>query len=101
MKDYTDIIIAPVITEKSAAAAEKNVYTFKVASEANKIEIKKAIEEAFGVKVEKVNTLNVKGKTKAQNTKQGRTVGKTSDYKKAIVTLTKDSKTIAFFDSLQ
>ena len=67
----------------------------------NKIEIKKAVEEIFDVKVEKVNTLNVKGKTKAQNTKQGRTVGKTSDYKKAIVTLTKDSKTIAFFDSLQ
>ena len=58
MKDYTDIIIAPVITEKSAHQAEQNVYTFKVASNANKTEIKKAIEAAFGVKVEKVNTLN-------------------------------------------
>lgn len=64
MKDYTDIIIAPVITEKSAMQAENNVYTFKVAASANKIEIKKAIEEAFGVKVEKVNTLNTKSKAK-------------------------------------
>ena len=83
MKDYTDIIIAPVITEKSAAAAEKNVYTFKVASEANKIQIKKAIEAAFGVKVEKVNTLNTKAKAK----RVGRYTGKTKTYKKAIVTL--------------
>ena len=88
MKDYTDIIIAPVITEKSAAA-EKNVYTFKVASEANKIEIKKAIEEAFGVKVEKVNTLNTKSKAK----RVGRYTGKTQTYKKAIVTL-KDGEKI-------
>ena len=83
MKDYTDIIIAPVITEKSAAAAEKNVYTFKVASEANKIQIKKAIEAAFGVKVEKINTLN----TKAKDRRVGRYTGKTKTYKKAIVTL--------------
>ncbi|MCI7003412.1 MAG: 50S ribosomal protein L23 [Eubacteriales bacterium] len=96
-----DIIIKPILTEKSYKGLANKVYTFKVAKDANKIEIKKAIEEIFDVKVEKVNTLNVKGKTKAQNTKQGRTVGKTSDYKKAIVTLTKDSKTIAFFDSLQ
>lgn len=89
MKDYTDIIIAPVITEKSAVAAEKNVYTFKVASEANKIEIKKAIEEAFGVKVEKVNTLNTKSKAK----RVGRYTGKTQTYKKAIVTL-KDGEKI-------
>ena len=89
MKDYTDIIIAPVITEKSAAAAEKTVYTFKVASEANKIEIKKAIEEAFGVKVEKVNTLNTKSKAK----RVGRYTGKTQTYKKAIVTL-KDGEKI-------
>ena len=54
MKDFTDIIIAPVITEKAAIQAEANVYTFKVAAEANKIEIKKAIEEAFGVKVVKI-----------------------------------------------
>lgn len=89
MKDYTDIIIAPVITEKSAAQAEKNVYTFKVAESANKIEIKKAIEEAFGVKVEKVNTLN----TKAKDKRVGRYTGKTKTYKKAFVTL-KDGEKI-------
>lgn len=89
MKDYTDIIIAPVITEKSAEQAEKNVYTFKVASNANKIEIKKAIEEAFGVKVEKINTLNTKSKSK----RVGRYTGKTKTYKKAFVTL-KDGEKI-------
>ena len=83
MKDYTDIIIAPVITEKSAAQAENNVYTFKVASSANKIEIKKAIEEAFSVKVKKINTLNTKAKSK----RVGRYTGKTKTYKKAFVTL--------------
>ncbi len=89
MKDYTDIIIAPVITEKSASAAEKNVYTFKVASDANKTEIKKAIEAAFGVKVEKINTLN----TKAKDKRVGRYTGKTQTYKKAIITL-KDGEKI-------
>ena len=64
MKDFTDIIIAPVITEKAAIQAEANIYTFKVAKDANKIEIKKAIEEAFGVKVVKVNTANTKAKDK-------------------------------------
>ena len=96
-----DIIIKPILTEKSYSGIANKVYTFKVAKNANKVEIRKAVEEIFDVKVEKVNTINVKGKEKAQNTRQGRTVGKTSDYKKAIVTLTKDSKTIAFFDSLQ
>ena len=91
MKDYTDIIIAPVITEKSAHQAEQNVYTFKVASSANKIEIKKAIEAAFGVKVEKVSTLNTKAKSK----RVGRYTGKTKTYKKAFVTL-KDGETIEF-----
>lgn len=89
MKDYTDIIIAPVITEKSAMQAEQNVYTFKVAADANKIAIKKAIEEAFGVKVEKVNTLNTKSKAK----RVGRYTGKTKTYKKAFVTL-KDGEKI-------
>ena len=89
MKDYTDIIIAPVITEKSAALAENNVYTFKVADTANKTEIKKAIEAAFGVKVEKINTLN----TKAKDKRVGRYTGKTQTYKKAIITL-KDGEKI-------
>ena len=88
MKDYTDIIIAPVITEKSAHQAEQNVYTFKVASSANKIEIKKAIEAAFGVKVEKVNTLNTKAKSK----RVGRYTGKTKTYKKAYITLADGEK---------
>ena len=88
MKDYTDIIIAPVITEKSAHQAEQNVYTFKVASNANKTEIKKAIEAAFGVKVEKVNTLNTKAKSK----RVGRYTGKTQTYKKAYITLADGDK---------
>lgn len=83
MKDYTDVIIAPVITEKSAYATEKNVYTFKVAASANKIQIKDAIEKAFDVKVKSVNTLN----TKAKDKRVGRYTGKTKTYKKAIVTL--------------
>ena len=96
-----DIIIKPILTEQSYKKIANKVYTFRVAKEATKVEIKNAVEEIFGVKVEKVNTMIVKGKVKAQNTRRGRTVGKTSDYKKAIVTLTKESKTIAFFDSLQ
>ena len=89
MKDYTNIIIAPVITEKSAIQRENNAYTFKVAKDANKIQIKKAIEEAFGVKVVKVNTLNTKSKSK----RVGRYTGKTKAYKKAYVTL-KDGDSI-------
>lgn len=88
MKDYTDIIIAPVITEKAAVQAENNVYTFKVAADANKIEIKKAIESAFGVKVIKINTLN----TKAKDKRVGRYTGKTKTYKKAFVTLADGDK---------
>lgn len=88
MKDYTDIIIAPVITEKSATQAEANVYTFKVAASANKIEIKKAIEAAYNVKVVKVNTLN----TKAKDKRVGRYTGKTQTYKKAFITLADGDK---------
>jgi large subunit ribosomal protein L23 len=88
MKDFTDIIIAPVITEKAAIQAEANIYTFKVAKDANKIEIKKAIEEAFGVKVVKVNTAN----TKAKDKRVGRYTGKTQTYKKAFITLADGEK---------
>ena len=95
-----DIIIRPILTEKSYTGIANKVYTFEVASSANKVQIRKAVEEVFNVQVEKVNTIKVKGKQKSQNTKQGRTVGKTSDYTKAIVTLKKDSKPIAFFESL-
>ena len=94
------IIIKPLLTEKSYSGIANKVYTFIVAKNAGKIEIKNAVEKLFNVKVESVNTSVVKGHKKTQNTKAGRTVGKTSDYKKAVVTLTPDSKTIAFFDSL-
>lgn len=95
MNSY-DIIKKPVLTEKSYSGIAFKRYTFKVDVNANKTEIKQAIEEIFGVKVAKVNTVNVMGKTK----RRGVTVGKRPDYKKAIVQLTKDSKTIEFFDSL-
>ena len=91
-----DIILAPVITEKSVAALGDKKYTFRVAKDANKIEIAKAIEEIFGVKVAKVNTISMKGKKR----RMGRFEGYTSDWKKAVVTLTEDSKTIEFFDGL-
>ena len=95
MKQY-DIILKPILSEKSYADIANKKYTFKVAKSANKVEIKKAIEEIFGVKVKSVNTANIDGKLK----RQGKTQGYTSDYKKAYVTLTADSKTIEFFDSL-
>ncbi|MBR3760005.1 MAG: 50S ribosomal protein L23 [Ruminococcus sp.] len=96
MKAPQDIILKPVITEKSMDELQKGKYTFKVATDANKSEIKKAVEALFNVKVAKVNTLNCNGKEK----RMGRFVGKTSDWKKAIVTLTEDSKTIEFFEGM-
>ncbi|MFS8541238.1 MAG: 50S ribosomal protein L23 [Tissierellales bacterium] len=92
-----DIIIEPIITEESMDAMAERKYTFKVDKRANKSEIKKAVEKIFGVKVAKVNTINVKGKKK----RVGMSVGKTPDWKKAIVTLTEDSKEIEFFEGLQ
>lgn len=91
-----DIIIRPIITEKSMDGLAERKYTFKVMKSANKIEVKKAVEALFGVKVEKVNTISVKGRKK----RMGRSEGYTSDWKKAIVTLTADSKTIEFFDGM-
>ena len=96
MKTSYDIIIKPIITEASMAGLAERKYTFKVAKTANKVEIKNAIEEIFKVKVESVNTLNVYGKIK----RQGRTEGLTGNYKKAVVQLASDSKSIEFFDSL-
>lgn len=87
MKHYSDIIIAPVITEKSMAERQNNVYTFKVVKSATKEEIKKAVEDAFKVSVKSVNTLN----TKAKKRRVGRYVGTTKTYKKAIVTLANGS----------
>ena len=98
--DANEIIVRPLLTEKSYSGIQNKTYTFIVNKNANKVQIAKAVEEKFKVEVEKVNTILVKGKKKSQNTKQGRTVGKTSDYKKAIVTLTEKSKPIAFFERL-
>ncbi len=91
-----DIILKPVTTEKTYAGIADKKYTFIVMKKANKTQIKDAVEEIFGVKVESVNTANVKGKKK----RVGNNEGYTSNYKKAIVQLTKDSKSIEFFDSL-
>ncbi len=96
MKAPQDIILKPVITEKSMDGLQAGKYTFKVATDANKIEIKNAVEKLFGVKVAKVSTMNCRGRSK----RVGRHVGKTADWKKAIVTLTEDSKTIEFFDGM-
>ena len=96
MKTAYDIIIKPVITEQSMEATEEKKYVFQVANDANKIEIKKAVEEIFGVKVEKVNTIRMEGKMK----RQGIFVGRRASWKKAMVKLTADSKTIEFFEGM-
>ena len=96
MKAPQDIIIKPIITERSMDALQSGKYTFKVDKNANKIEIADAVEKLFDVKVAKVNTLNCNGRTK----RVGRYVGKTADWKKAIVKLKEDSKTIEFFDGM-
>ena len=91
-----DIIIKPILSEKSFSGIQMKRYTFKVAKNATKVDIKRAVEEVFGVEVAKVNTVSVKGKIK----RRGATSGKRPDYKKAIVQLTESSKSIEFFDSL-
>lgn len=96
MKSAADIIVRPLITEKGMSAISRKCYTFEVAKDATKPEIAKAVEEMFGVEVASVNTLNMKKKPK----RVGYHVGFTSEWKKAIVTLTEGSKSIAFFDSL-
>ena len=91
-----DIIIKPIITEESMMGTAFKKYTFKVAKNANKAEIKAAVEEVFDVKVAKVNTMRCKGHLR----RYGRYEGYTPSWKKAIVTLSEDSKTIDFFDGL-
>ena len=92
-----DIILKPIITEHSMDCLAQGKYTFKVAKDANKIEIAKAVEKLFkGVKVAKVNTISVRGRKK----RMGRNEGYTSDWKKAVVTLAEGSKTIEFFDGM-
>ncbi len=96
MKTAQDIIIAPIITEKSMSGVAGKKYTFKVDRDATKYEIADAVKELFKVDVAKVNTVNVRGKVK----RMGRYEGKTAAFKKAIVTLKADSKPIEFFDGL-
>jgi len=91
-----DIILRPIITEASMDGVEIKKYTFAVAKDANKIEIAKAVEQLFKVKVQKVNTISMHGKPRTY----GRFQGYTSAWKKAIVTLTEDSDTIEVFDGL-
>jgi large subunit ribosomal protein L23 len=94
MKNARDIIKRPVITERSTDLMEENKFVFEVDLKANKTEIKQAVEEIFGVTVAKVNTMRVPSKQK----RVGRYVGRTSEWKKAIVTLTPDSKPLNFFE---
>ena len=97
MKNSYDIILKPVITESSMDMLADKKYTFKVATDANKIEIKKALETVFpSIKVARVNTLRTLGKMKRQGMHQGRT----REIKKAYVTLTEDSKPIEFFEGM-
>ena len=95
-KAAQDIILRPVITEETMMASALKKYSFIVARDANKIEIAKAVEQLFGVKVAKVNTINVKGHLR----RYGRFEGYLPSKKKAVVTLTEDSKPIDFFDGL-
>ena len=97
MKNVYDIIRRPVITEQSMEAVADKKYVFVVDIEANKTEIKAAVEQVFGVKVAKVNTIRMQGKTKRTGAYPA---GKRPAYKKAIVTLTADSKTIEFFEGM-
>ena len=92
-----DIIRRPIITEQSMEAIADKKYVFEVAINANKGEIKEAVEAAFGVKVAKVNTIRMQGKVKRTGAYPA---GRRSEYKKAVVTLTADSKTIEFFEGM-
>jgi len=97
MSNSSDIILRPIISEQSTEHVELKKYVFEVAPSANKIEIKKAIEDLFDVEVSKVTTLNMKGKIK----RTGRyPAGRRKDWKKAVVKLTDGSKTIEFFEGL-
>ena len=96
MKSVYDIIIRPIITEKSMESVEMKKYVFEVAKDATKVDVRKAIEKIFGVKVMSVNTINVIGKEK----RMGVHVGKTASFKKAVVRLTADSKPIEFFEGM-
>ena len=91
-----DIVIRPIITERSMSGIAMKKYTFEVAKDATKIDIARAVEELFGVQVQKVNTMHVRGRLR----RQGRSQGYTPSWKKATVTLKEDSKTIEFFEGM-
>ena len=91
-----DIVIRPIITERSMSGIAMKKYTFEVAKDATKIDIARAVEELFGVQVQKVNTMHVRGRFR----RRGRSQGYTPAWKKAIVTLKEDSKTIEFFEGM-
>ena len=96
MRTAYDVVLKPVITEESMSGVANKRYVFDVATDANKIEIARAVEEIFGVKVKKVNTINCKGKGK----RVGVHFGYTASRKKAVVTLTEDSKAIEIFEGM-
>ena len=97
MKNAYDVIVKPIITEQSMEAADDKRYVFQVAVDATKIDIKRAVEQIFGVKVEKVNTINMQGKEKRQGAYPA---GRRASWKKAMVKLTPDSKSIEFFEGM-
>ena len=97
MANVYDIVIRPIITERSMASVADKKYVFEVAKDAGKIEIKNAVEQIFGVKVAKVNTLNMQGKLKRMG---ARPAGRRPSWKKAVVTLSEDSKSIEFFEGM-
>ncbi len=96
MRSPHDIIIRPIVTEASMNLMADKKYTFVVDKRSNKTEIKNAVEKVFGVKVDRVNTMNMTGKKK----RVGASIGKKADWKKAIITLTASSKAIEFFEGL-
>ncbi len=97
MKNAYDVIVKPIITEQSMEAADEKRYVFQVAVDATKIDIKRAVEEIFGVKVERVNTIRMQGKEKRQGAYPA---GRRASWKKAMVKLTADSKSIEFFEGM-
>ena len=96
MREPYEILVKPLVSEKSMLLMGENKASFAVAKDANKIEIAKAVEELFGVEVEKVNTISVRGKFR----RQGRVGGFTASSKKAVITLTEKSKGIEFFEGM-
>lgn len=96
-----DALIQPLVTEKLTKLMEEGHYTFQVDMKANKVEIRKAVEERYpGAKVKKVRTLIVRGKRRSQNTRRGLVTGRTAYHKRAIVSLTDDSEPIDFFEQV-